>query len=382
MKNQIITYLSIFALFVVSCQPPSGNGDLETLKTELKGLETQRKDLDDKIKDIEEKIAQLDTTIEETVQTLVTVTMPETKTFTYKVSVPGVADSRQNIVVGAESMGNVTKIFAREGNMVRKGQTIASIDSEVMYTQIAELKTRLELADELFEKQKRLWEKKIGSEVQYLQAKNNKESLEQSIKSLQAQASKSNITAPFTGYLDEVFLREGQTINMGQPAVRIVDLSVIKLSADVSEKYIGQFSVNDTIEISFPSVNKKFKVKIDNIGQVVSSDNRTFSIEAIINNEDGAIKPNVLADVTIPVYNNPNALTLPTSLIQQGKSSDYVFVVVDGEKGLEARKRNVKVGRSYKGKSEIVDGVTKDDQIVSLGSRQVADGEPLKIQKQ
>jgi RND family efflux transporter MFP subunit len=380
MKKHLITSISLLALLIFSCQPQEN--DIETLKTELKSLESERKAIDDKIKTLEAKIAGLDTNIEETVKTLVTVTQPETKTFTYKISVPGVADSRQNIVVGAEAMGNVTKIHVREGNIVKKGQVIASIDSEVMYTQIAELKTRLELAEELYEKQKRLWEKKIGSEIQYLQAKNNKESLEQSIKSLQAQASKSNITAPFSGYLDEVFLREGQTINMGQPAVRIVDLDVIKLSADVSEKYIGQFSVNDSIEVSFPSVDKSFRVKIDNIGQVVSSDNRTFSIEAEINNTDGAIKPNVLADVTIPVYNNPNALTLPTSLIQQGKNSDYVYAVVEGEKGLEAKKQNVKVGRSFKGITEILDGVAKDDKIILLGSRQVADGEPLKIQQQ
>jgi RND family efflux transporter MFP subunit len=380
MKKHLITSISLLALLIFSCQPQEN--DIETLKTELKSLESERKAIDDKIKTLEAQIAGLDTNIEETVKTLVTVTQPETKTFTYKISVPGVADSRQNIVVGAEAMGNVTKIHVREGNIVKKGQVIASIDSEVMYTQIAELKTRLELAEELYEKQKRLWEKKIGSEIQYLQAKNNKESLEQSIKSLQAQASKSNITAPFSGYLDEVFLREGQTINMGQPAVRIVDLDVIKLSADVSEKYIGQFSVNDSIEVSFPSVDKSFRVKIDNIGQVVSSDNRTFSIEAEINNTDGAIKPNVLADVTIPVYNNPNALTLPTSLIQQGKNSDYVYAVVEGEKGLEAKKQNVKVGRSFKGITEILDGVAKDDKIILLGSRQVADGEPLKIQQQ
>jgi RND family efflux transporter MFP subunit len=380
MKKHLITSISLLALLIFSCQPQEN--DIETLKTELKSLESERKAIDDKIKTLEAQIAGLDTNIEETVKTLVTVTQPETKTFTYKISVPGVADSRQNIVVGAEAMGNVTKIHVREGNIVKKGQVIASIDSEVMYTQIAELKTRLELAEELYEKQKRLWEKKIGSEIQYLQAKNNKESLEQSIKSLQAQASKSNITAPFSGYLDEVFLREGQTINMGQPAVRIVDLDVIKLSADVSEKYIGQFYVNDSIEVSFPSVDKSFRVKIDNIGQVVSSDNRTFSIEAEINNTDGAIKPNVLADVTIPVYNNPNALTLPTSLIQQGKNSDYVYAVVEGEKGLEAKKQNVKVGRSFKGITEILDGVAKDDKIILLGSRQVADGEPLKIQQQ
>ncbi|MGB0429769.1 MAG: efflux RND transporter periplasmic adaptor subunit [Bacteroidia bacterium] len=374
--RKLFYFISI-AFALQACEAPD---ELAEAKKELEGLKSEKKEIEAKIKELDDKIAVLDTTVEEVVQTLVTVVNPVNEPFIYKIQVPGVADSRQNIVVSAEAMGNVTNILVHEGNMVKKGQTLATIDSDVMRTQIAELETRLDFAAEMYEKQKRLWEKKIGSEVQYLQAKNNKESLEQSIKSLKAQASKSKITAPISGYLDEMFLRKGQTINMGMPAVRIVDLNTIRLSADVSEKYIGQFSTNDSVTIKFPSLNKKFRTKIVSIGQVVSADNRTFTIEAELENKDNSIKPNVLADVTIPVYINNNATTVPTSIIQQGKKSDFVFVAIEGSKGLEAKKQAIKAGRSFNGKTEVLEGLSPNQKVVDLGGRNVADGEPLRLQ--
>ncbi len=378
MKMRNLITVILIAIVAQACQPKAD--DLESVKSELKALETQKKELDDKINELKTKIAELDDTKEDVIQTLVTLTKPEKKPFIYKIQVPGVADSRQNIVVSAETMGNVTKIYVHEGNMVKKGQTLATIDSDVMRNQIAELETRLELAIELYEKQSRLWEQKIGSEIQYLQAKNNKESLEQNIKAMKAQAAKSTITAPISGYLDEMFLREGQTINMGMPAARIVDLNTIRLTADVSEKYIGQFTTKDNITIKFPSLGKTYEARILSIGQVVNSDNRTFTIETEIKNEDNAIKPNILADVTIPVYINNDALIVPTSIIQQGKESDFVFIAENGKKGLEAKKHSIKIGRSYNGITEVLEGLTEEQDLINLGSRLVADGEPIRVQ--
>lgn len=373
-----VLYFIAIAITVQACQKPD---ELASAKKELETLKTEKKEIEDKIEELSKTIAKLDTTEETLDRTLVSLIKPVKKPFVYNIQVPGTADSRQNIVVSAESMGNVTKIYVQEGQMVKKGQTIASIDSEVMSTQIAELQTRLELAQELYEKQKRLWEKNIGSEVQFLQAKNNKESLEQSINSLKAQAAKSKISAPISGYLDEVFLREGQTVSMGMPAIRIVDLGNIVLTADVSEKYIGQITTKDSIKVHFPSAGKTYIVKISNIGQVVNSDNRTFTIEATIKNTDGIIKPNVLADVTIPVYVNKDAMVIPTSIIQQGKNDDFVYKASEqAETGLTASRQVIKLGKSYNGLTEVLEGLTINDDLVKLGSRMVADGEPLKAQ--
>lgn len=374
MRNFI--YVTILAFAVAACQKPN---ELDAAKAELKTLQSEQRDIEKEITELTKKIAELDTTEEVVSRTLVTLTKPEKGDFVYKIQVPGAADSRQNIVVSAESMGNITNIFAQEGNMVTKGQTIATIDSEVMTRQIAELQTRLDFATELFEKQERLWEQKIGSELQYLQAKNNKESLEQNINSLKAQASKSRITAPISGYLDEVFVREGQTVAMGTPAARIVDLKNIVVTADVSEKYVGTISTKDSIQIKFPSINKTFTAKVSMIGQVVNADNRTFTVEAEIKNVNGGIKPNILADVTIPVYKNEGVMLIPTSVIQQGKTNDFVYVAFDENGGLTAKKQTITIGRSYQGKTEVFEGLEENAKLVDLGSKGLANGEPLKV---
>jgi RND family efflux transporter MFP subunit len=374
MRNFI--YVTILAFAVAACQKPN---ELDAAKAELKTLQDEQKDIEKQIGELTQKIAKLDTTKEVVNRTLVTLTKPEKGDFVYKIQVPGAADSRQNIVVSAESMGNITNIYVQEGSMVTKGQTIATIDSEVMSRQIAELQTRLDFATEMFEKQERLWEQKIGSEVQYLQAKNNKESIEQSIKSLKAQASKSRITAPISGYLDEVFVRIGQTVAMGTPAVRIVDLKNIVVTADVSEKYIGTITTKDSIQIKFPSIDKAFTAKVSMIGQVVNSDNRTFTVEAEIKNVNGEIKPNILADVTIPVYQNDAAMLIPTSVIQQGKTNDFVFLAVEENGGLTAKKQTISIGRSYKGQTEVFEGIDENAKLVDLGSKGLANGEPLKV---
>ena len=369
----------LLATIVVACEQPAEN-DLEAAKAKLSELKTQQKDIEKEIESLEETIAQLDTTQEEITRTLVTIGKAETGEFVYAIQLPGRADSRQNIVVSAESMGNVTRIYVQEGSFVKKGQSIASIDNNIYNSQIAELKTRLELAEQLYEKQKRLWDQKIGSEIQYLQAKNNKESLEQSIKTIQAQAAKSSIIAPINGYLDQVFIREGQTVAMGTPAVRIVDLSKIIVQCDVSEKYIGDLKTKDNIKVRFPSVNKNFETSIKTLGQTVNADNRTFLVEAEIDNGDGAVKPNVLADVTIPTYTNPDAVTVPTSVVQQGKTDDFVYVLKKENGGLIAKKQVVKVGKNYNGQSEILDGLKPGQEIVLLGSRNITDGEPLRVE--
>lgn len=374
-----LTLLLAGMLLIAGCAAPIT--DLDIAKEELAKLETERKDLDAKIKEIELRIDELDTTEKEDKRTLVVVNQPKEREFKHLIQIPGRADSRQNIVVSAEAMGNITKIAKEEGDMVRKGQVIAYIKSEVVGSQIEELKTRLELATQIYEKQKRLWDKKIGSEIQYLQAKNNKESLEKNIDALQAQQRNSTIVAPISGYLDRVLIREGQLVNMGTPAARIVDLEHIRMEVEVSEAYIGRFSKGDTAIINFPSINTTYREPIRTIGQTVNADDRTFLVEVAIDNEDGKIKPNVLADVKIVTYKNPSTIVLPTSLVQQGKSNDFVYVI--REEGTETfvKKKNVKVGMTYNGKSEILEGVSSKDKVITVGNRNVADGDPVRIKK-
>ncbi|MCB0737934.1 MAG: efflux RND transporter periplasmic adaptor subunit [Bacteroidetes bacterium] len=371
--------IMVAAIIMQACAPKT---DLATKKAELKDKKTELKKLETEIDSLEAEIAKLDSSHHETKHTLVMAANPRKGVFRHFIQIPGRADSRQNIVVSAESMGNITRIVGEEGQMVKKGQVLASIESEVVSTQINELKTRLDLATQLYEKQKRLWDQKIGSEVQYLQAKNNKESLEASIKSLQAQQRNSSIIAPINGYVDRVFIREGQLVNMGSPAFRVVDLNNIRVEIEVSEAYIGQFEKGDTAYLKFPSIDKEYKAPIKTIGQVVSADDRTFLVEVELDNKDGKIKPNVLADVRIVTYKNKEAIILPTSLVQQGKSDDYVYVVSTENNATIAKKQTIKVGMSYNGKSEILEGLSTKDLVITQGGRIVSNGEPIEVKNQ
>lgn len=373
------TLLLAGLLLIVGCAAPIT--DLDVAKEALAKLETERKDLDLKIKEIEERIDELDTTEKEDRRSLVVVKQPKVREFKHMIQIPGRADSRQNIVVSAEAMGNITKIAVQEGEMVRKGQVIAYIKSDVIGSQIGELKTRLELATQLYEKQKRLWDQKIGSEIQYLQAKNNKESLEKNIDALQAQQRNATIVAPISGYLDRVLIREGQLVNMGTPAARVVDLDHILVEAEVSEAYIGNFKKGDTTIVHFPSAKLTYKVPIRTIGQIVNPDDRTFLVEVALDNKDGRIKPNVLADMKIVTYRNPNAISLPTSVVQQGKNSDFVYVIrTEGSESF-VKKKSVKVGMTYNGQTEILEGISNKDEVIVVGNRNVADGESVRIKK-
>lgn len=374
-----LTLLLSIVLFVVGCSAPTDQ--LGQAQKDLADLKTSKKELEVEIKELQILVDELDTTVKEDKRILVVAISPEKKEFKHYIQIPGRADSKQNIVVSAEAMGNITSIEKQEGDMVRKGQVIARIKSDVLGNQISELKTRLELASNLYEKQKRLWDKKIGSEVQYLQAKNNKESLEKNISALQAQQSNSIITAPISGYLDQIFVRRGQLVNMGTPAARIVDLNNIEIEVEVSESYIGNFKKGDPTFIKFPSIAEPYEAPIKTIGQVVNPDDRTFVVEVALSNKGGLIKPNVLANVRIATYENPETIVLPTSIIQQGKRDSYVFTVERNGSETFAKKRVVKVGMTYRGTSEILEGILDGDQVITVGSRNVADGDPIRIKK-
>lgn len=367
------------ALLLTACGQP--DNPLETKQAALEEKRSALRTLENEISQLEQEIADLDTTVKEDKRSMVKTATAAIETFSYKIEVPGRADSRQNIIVSAEAMGNITRVAVDEGQMVKKGALIAVIESDVLQSQISELETRLELATTLYEKQKRLWDQNIGSEVDFLQAKNNKDALEKNIQSLRTQLRNSNIYAPISGYIDEVFVREGQLVNMGSPAARVVDLKHITVEADVSEAYIGDFSTGDTVTISFPSINKSFKTPISAIGQVVNADDRTFTVEVELDNSAGLIKPNVLGNMRITTYHNPKVVVLPTSVIQQGKTGDFVFVISGKGAEQKAVKKTVVTGKSYKGRTEILEGLKPGEEIVVVGARNISDGEPIRTKK-
>jgi RND family efflux transporter MFP subunit len=230
----------------------------------------------------------------------------------------GTVEAEQSVELYPERSGTITSIFVKEGQQVSKGQNLAQIDSSIIESSITELQTQLDLARTTFERQKRLWDQNIGSELQFLQAKAKKEGLENNLNSLREQAKKLKVTAPFSGIIDEIFIKEGGLAAPQLPAVRLINLSKVHVESDVTESYLKTVSKNTEVELFFPSIGKKIKAKIDQVGNFINPNNRSFKVRMNINNSNNELKANLLANVRINDFQN-SGIVIPTKLIQKDR---------------------------------------------------------------
>ncbi|MEI9918301.1 MAG: efflux RND transporter periplasmic adaptor subunit [Bacteroidota bacterium] len=297
--------------------------------------------------------------------------------FDHFIQTQGFVESEENIQVSAKSAGVVTSVLVREGEMVSKGQTIAQIDNSLIGRGIDELKSQLELANTVFDRQKNLWDQKIGTEVQYLQAKSNKESLERRIASLQEQNEMTKIKAPVSGVVDAVDVKVGQNIAPGMPAARVVNNSDLKITAHISEAYSLNLKKGNKISIMFPDVNKTVESKLSFVARNIDALSRTFDVEAELPS-NGDLRPNMTAVVKVVFETNPSALVVPINIVQTINNEKVVFIAEQQGTNYVARKKVVKVGGVYDNMAE-VEGLTKGDKLITVGYQGLNDGEIVKI---
>ncbi len=298
--------------------------------------------------------------------------------FQHIIEVRGTVKSRGNITMSPETPARVTKVAVKEGDKVKMGETLVVQDAEVLRNNIAELRTSLDLAKTIYVRQKKLWDKNIGSEVQYLQAKNNKNSLERKLVTAKSQLSKTVITAPFSGTIDKVDVRVGQIIQPGQPILRLVSLTDMYIKANVSESFVGKFSANQDVDILFPSTGKEMKAKISAIGQVIEPKNRTFEIEIIISS-DVQVKPNMVAVISISDYENKNALTIPTNIVFTDSKGVFVYQLKQSEGNNVAIRTDVTLGLTAGINTEVLAGLAVGDIIIDKGIYDISNGSQVKI---
>ena len=378
MKNHI-AYLSLgFFLLATACG--GDQNELSEKKAQLQEYRAEAKELRTKITSLEEEIAAQDSTFGRRDKATLVTTLPvTTKNFEHFLEVRGSVESEQNVTMSAEAPGIVEQIRVQEGDRVRKGQVMVSQDSETIRRNIEELKTSLDLATTVYERQKNLWDQKIGTEIQFLQAKNNKESLERRIASAQSQLSSYIIRAPFAGLVDNIIVKEGEMAQPGLPLLRLVSLQDMHIEADVSEAYLGKFAVGDSVQVTFPSLNKTVTSTISAVGQVIDENNRTFSIEVKLPTKEDMLRPNLLAVVKIKDFEQQEAIVVPTNLILNDNQGDFVYVVQENDGVPVATKKPVERGLSYQGETLIESGLTAGDRLVNEGFRSVAEGTQLKV---
>jgi len=375
--KHIALILTIFSVFY-ACQQKE---DLEAKKEKLNNLKKEQHELKTKIDALEEEISKLDpefAKINRKAALITTVPVKKGK-FEHRVEVSGSVRSKKNVTLSAENPGNIISVLVSEGDNVKKGQLIASQDTQVLQKQLGQLETQYDLAKEMFKKQSNLWDQKIGTEVQYLEAKNRKESLEQQIANVKAQIAKSSIRAPFNGSIEQVYVNDGEMAMPGTQIAQIVNHSGLYVSADVSESYVGAFAQGDTVIIDFPSLNESIKARITAVGQVIDPQNRTFKVEIRLPKIDFKVKPNLLAVVKITDFEKHDASIVPSNLIQQDLTGEYVFITSKNSDQLVAKKVHIERGKTYKNETLVLSGLTGNEQLIDDGFKEVIDGSPVKV---
>jgi RND family efflux transporter MFP subunit len=372
MKNKTYTYLSLGLLaLAVSCGAPDKKEALAKLKEDQTSLS-------DQIKKLEEEIKKEDTTAGANKKYIV-VGFEEIKKkpFTHYLQVQGKIDSDKNADVSSIVGGTVEKIYVTKGQKVSRGTLLAKTDDESILKSIDAANKRLELLNQLYDKQKRLWDQQIGTEVDYLSAKNNKESAEKEKAGLMVQYANTSIKAPFDGVIDDVLAREGQLLAPGAPAFKLVNGSDLKLIAAVSESYVSKVKVNQEALVIFPDLNnKEIKSRVKVVGDVIDPINRTFQVDLDLRQDKNMLKANMISYVKIKDYTNPSVVVIPVNLIQRNNNQSYVYVV-DGN---VAAKRFVTLGQYYETSVEVLDGLKEGEKLITIGYQDLVEGQPIKFE--
>ena len=372
--------LSVLALAMMILAACTGGEkqDLAAKKKELSELKNKQREIMDRIPVLEKEIAKLDTSIKIQAKTkLVGVDTLAPVTFKHYVEVQGQVDAKENVLALQLAPGVVTAILVNTGDHVRKGQVLFTTDASVNETQIATLRTQLSLANTVFEKQDRLWKANIGSEIQYLQAKTNKEAAESQLAQLQNAVELTKCKSPIDGVVDEIRVKIGDMAAPSQlmPGVRVVNNSSLVIKAKLSDAQIGLLEVGDVVKVFFPDINKTIESKVSFVGQVVDKQSRTFNVEVKLDNKGADYKSNMIAKLLINDDVKNNVLVVPTNTIQQNEKGQSYVLIADHN---VAVKRIIEVGNEYNGTAVVKSGLEKGDKIISFGYSEVVDGQNIR----
>ncbi len=364
---------SILILVMVALVSACGGGDK---KAELEKLKKQKTELETKIAAIEEELAKTDTTKKEKAMEVVAVPV-ENKIFKTYIEIQGRVDADENVTLSSEIPGTVTKINVKVGDEVSKGQVLAETDARAVYQQLADVQTALDLAKQTFEKQKNLWDQKIGTELQYLQTKANKESFENKMNAIQEQIRMSKIISPINGTVDNLNLKLGQAVNPGQGVIGVINFSNLKVKADVAEAYTARVKTGNEVLVLFPDMKDSLTSKVHYASRGINNLTRTFGVEVLLDNSK-EYHPNMVARLKINDYKSEKPeVVVPVKYIQKGAEESFVMVVENGK----AVKKAVKIGREYNGVAEITSGLKEGDLLITEGYDLVVEGAEVKTTK-
>ncbi len=383
-----ILLLLIITLVLASCgenkkqsiEDVIATNNLEVIRQKRADIVIKQQEINTQLKQLDDKIAVLDTTKK---VPLITTFIAKQKVFNHFLELQGNVKTKQNIVIYPEMAGILQHVYVKEGQKVNKGQLLAKIDDGGLSQQVSQLQIQAALAKTTFERQERLWNQKIGSEIQYLQAKSNYQAQQKVVDQLKIQLGKTNVRAPFSGIIDDVITEQGSVVSPGQSQlIRIVNLNQMYVETNVPESYLLNVTVNKNVLVEFPILGKTIEAKIRQTGNFINPANRTFKIEIAIPNKDKTIKPNLTAKLKINDYTSKNALLIPQSVISENaKGEQYIYVVKNKKENNEgtAERIIIETGKTQGDIIEVLKGIQNGVEIIQEGARSVKDGQTVKI---
>lgn len=385
--NHILTLF--IAATIVAC-----SGNESSIKDIVAGgdiasIQEKKKELAAQLRQVEGDIALLDSAIKansgDENLPLITALKVEEQKFVHFVELQGDVTTRQNVLVYPEVAGTMTRVHVTEGDRVKKGQLLASIDNGGLDNQLIQMKSQLSLAETTYERQKRLWEQEIGSEIQYLQAKTNYESQKAAVDQLESQLSKYSIRAPFGGIVDDVVKDQGTVVSPGGPGsevFRVINLSNMYIETAVPESYITSVTKGKQVKVFFPILNESMESYIRETGNFINPNNRSFTVEIPVTNKSGNVKPNLTARVHINDYEKEGALLIPQSAISEnsdGEQYAYMVTNISEDNVAFAKKTIITTGKTQGDVIEVLSGIQNGQSIIIEGARSVKDGQEVKI---
>jgi RND family efflux transporter MFP subunit len=353
--------------------------DLELIRNKKTELDISAQEITAQLKQLEQKIKTLDP---QTKIPLITTFTVKESVFTHFIELQGSVDTKQNLIVFPEYSGLLTQVYVKEGQRVSKGQMLGKIDDGGLSQQLAQIKIQANLAKTTFERQDRLWSQKIGSEIQYLQAKSSFEAQQEAVNQLQQQVSKTIVRAPFSGTIDDVITDQGSFVAAGQSQLfRIVNLNNMYIETEVPERYVSDIVKGKEVKINFPILGKEIDAKVRQAGNFINPVNRTFKVEIGIPNSKEQIKPNLTAKLKINDYTNNNAYLIPQSIISENaEGQQYVYTITGKANNMAKAKRVIiETGKTQGDFIEILSGIEDNEEIIVEGARSVKEGQEVKI---
>jgi membrane fusion protein (multidrug efflux system) len=364
--------LAVLIIFMASCS------NQETEQSIKDQITTYKKDvgvMNQKIAELEKKLKTMNSGEEITEKIPVEVETISFKPFNHFIQVSGSAEAVKEAFISPEMAGQIREIYVNEGDYVEKGRLLAKLNSDITESSIVDLESSLALATTVYEKQARLWEQGIGSEIQYLTAKNNKESLSQKLVTLKAQLDMAMVKSPVSGIVDVIYRKKGEMAMPGAQFMQIVNLEELYINADVSESYLSQVNEGETVKVEFPVYpDMSIDVPIYRKGNIINPNNRTFTIQLKLKNADHRLKPNLLSIINIRDFSADSAVVVPSAIIKQDITGSYIYTMQQAGDKLIAKKKYVTPGQFYQDKTMVVEGIQPGQQIIVGGYNEVSDG--------